>query len=184
VPRPSRGPASAAWREVVVRTGAARTERTLAEAAAGGRQLLLGPFVGEIGYEVEYWIPFLRRALHRHGIPPEQATVMTRGGAALWYRDFAANELDVLSLLTPEEYLPRLEERRATAGDLKQLRWEQLDRDLVALARDRLGDLAVIHPGWMFTRLRGLWFKGDSVDAHWPSLEYRPFEVEPHQDGP
>jgi hypothetical protein len=171
--------ASAVVREVDVRSRARATDRTLSRAARNGEQLLLGPFLGEIGYELEYWIPFLRHRLHRHGIPPEQATVMTRGGAALWYGDFAAGELDILGLMPPDRYLPSLEERRRRAGDLKQLRVDRFDRELVALARERLGPVAVIHPGLMFTRLRGLWFKGVPLDALWPQLEYRPLAVEP-----
>ena len=139
---------------------------------------LLGPFVGEIGYELEYWIPFLRRELRRHGIERDQATVLTRGGAALWYRDFAAHAVDALELLSAEEYLPRLEERRRRAGDLKQLRWEPFDRELVDLARERLGDVDVVHPGYMFTRLRGLWFRGEPIDTLWPQVEYRLLDVE------
>jgi len=171
--------ASSVVREVDVRTRARLTDRILSRAARNGDPLLLGPFLGEIGYELEYWIPFLRRRLHRHGIAPEQATVMTRGGAALWYRDFAAGELDILGLMPPERYLPNLEDRRRRAGDLKQLRVDAFDRELVTLARERLGPVAVIHPGLMFTRLRGLWFKGVPLDALWPQLEYRPMDVEP-----
>jgi hypothetical protein len=170
---------SAVVREVDVRSRARLTEGTLSRAARTGKPLLLGPFLGEIGYELEYWIPFMRRRMHRHGIPPEQATVMTRGGAALWYRDFAAGELDILGLMSPDRYLPSLEDRRRRAGDLKQLRVDRFDRELVALARERLGPVAVIHPGLMFTRLRGLWFKGVSLDALWPQLEYRQMDVEP-----
>ena len=177
--RSSREVASAVRREVDVRSRALATGRVLRRAGRTGMPLLLGPFLGEIGYELEYWIPFLRRELHRHRIPPEQATVMTRGGAALWYRDFAANALDVLELLSPEEYLPRLEERRRRAGDLKQLRVERFDRELVELARGRLGDVAVVHPGLMFARLRGLWFKGEPLDTLWPRVEYRRLDVEP-----
>jgi hypothetical protein len=174
-PRPATNPASAAWREAVVRTQAARTERAL----RSGGPVLLGPFVGEIGYELEYWIPFLRRELRRHGIEREQATVLTRGGAALWYRDFAAHAIDALELLPPEEYLPRLERRRATAGDLKQLRWEPFDRELVDLARGRTGAVTVVHPGYMFTRLRGLWFRNEPIDALWPQVDYRRLDVDP-----
>jgi hypothetical protein len=177
--RSAREVASAVHREIDVRGRALATGRSLRRAARTGSPLLLGPFLGEIGYELEYWIPFLRHELRRHGIPPEQATAMTRGGAALWYRDFAAHALDVLELLSPEEYLPRLEERRRRAGDLKQLRVEQFDRDLVALARQRLGPLAVVHPGFMFTRLRGLWFHGRSLDWLWPQVEYRRLAVPP-----
>jgi hypothetical protein len=177
--RTPREVASAIGREVDVRSRAVGTERALRAAARTGTPLLLGPFLGEIGYELEYWIPFLRRLLREHGIPPEQATVMTRGGAALWYRDFAEHELDVLSLLTPEEYLPRLEERRRQAGDLKQLRLGRFDQELIELARERLGDLAVVHPGLMFTRLRGLWFRDASLETLWPQVEYRRIGVEP-----
>lgn len=171
---------SAVRRELDVRSRAAATERELRAAGREGRRVLAGPFIGEIGYELEYWIPFLRRELRRHGIEPEQVTVMTRGGAALWYRDFAAHALDVLELMPPEEYLPRLEERRRRAGDLKQLRVERFDRELVALANERLGDdLTVLHPGLMFTRLRGLWFKDQPIEEVWPQLEYRRLDVEP-----
>ena len=175
--RSTREVAAAVHRELDVRGRAVATERSLRRAARAGTPLLLGPFLGEIGYELEYWIPFLRRELHRHGITPEQAIVMTRGGAALWYSDIAAGALDVLELLSPEEYLPRLEERRRKAGDLKQLRVEPFDRELVALARERLGGLKVVHPGFMFTRLRGLWFHGRSLDWLWPQVEYRPLAV-------
>jgi hypothetical protein len=175
----SRKLGSAVVREVDVRSRARLTDHTLSRAARNGEPLLLGPFLGEIGYELEYWIPFLRRRLHRHAIPSEQATVMTRGGAALWYSDFAAGELDILGLMPPDRYLPRLEDRRRRAGDLKQLRVDRFDRELVALARERLGRVAVIHPGLMFARLRGLWFKGVPLDALWPQLEYRPMAVEP-----
>jgi hypothetical protein len=181
--RTPREVASAIRREVDVRSRAVATERAVRAAARTGAPLLLGPFLGEIGYELEYWIPFLRRLLREHGIAPEQATVMTRGGAALWYRDFAEHELDVLSLLAPEDYLRRLEERRATAGDLKQLRWQRFDRELAARARERLGDLTVVHPGLMFTRLRGLWFNDAPLETLWPQVQYRRLQVEPGSIG-
>jgi hypothetical protein len=176
-PRSPRELAAVVWREAVVRSSARRTELALRRAARAGGRVLLGPFLGEIGYELEYWIPFMRRELHRHGIDRDQVTVMTRGGAAVWYRDFAAHELDVLELLPPDRYLPLLEDRRTRARDLKQLRVERFDRDLIALAVERLGPVAVVHPSLMFTRLRGLWFKGTPLAELLPRLEYRPLEV-------
>jgi len=171
--------ASAIWREADVRTATARMERDLRRAGRDGSAVLVGPFLGEIGYELLYWIPFLRRELARHRIDPARVTAMTRGGAALWYRDFAAGELDILGLLPPEEYLPRLEQRRARGRDLKQLRRDPFDRELVELARERLGDLVVLHPGLMFDRLRGLWFRGRPLSELWPHVEYRSLEVPP-----
>jgi hypothetical protein len=58
--------ASALDREFDVRSRARLTERSLRRAARTGEQLLLGPYVSEIGHELEYWIPFVRRELHRH----------------------------------------------------------------------------------------------------------------------
>ena len=140
---------------------------------------MLGPFLGEIGYELEYWIPFMRRELRRHEIAPERVTVVARGGAGLWYRDFAANELDILELVPADRYLALLEERRARAGDLKQLRVERFDRQLRALALERLGPATVIHPSLMFARLRGLWFKDTPLAEILPRLEFRQLTVEP-----
>jgi hypothetical protein len=177
--RSPRDVAAAARREIAVRTGARRTEQALARAARGEGRVLVGPFLGEIGYELEYWIPFARRTLHRLGIDRERVTVTTRGGAGLWYRDFAADELDILELVSAERYLPRLEDRRARAGDLKQLRVEDFDRELTALALDRLGPATVFHPSLMFARLRGLWFKGTPLAELLPLLEFRPLEAEP-----
>jgi hypothetical protein len=154
-------------------------ERALARAARAGEPLLLGPWLGEIGYELEYWIPFMRRELRRRGITSDQVTVMSRGGAGLWYRDFADRELDALELVPAERFLPLLEERRNLARDAKQLLVERFDRELVALARERLGQATVIHPSLMFTRLRGLWFKGTPLAEMLPRLEFRTLDVEP-----
>jgi hypothetical protein len=177
--RSPREAAAALRREVDVRGRAFAMERALRRVGRTGEPLLLGPFLGEIGYELEYWIPFLRRELRRHGIPPDRATVMTRGGAAIWYGDFASRALDVLELLPPERYLPKLEERRRQAGDLKQLRVERFDRELVAIARERLGPLTIVHPSLMFARLRGLWFKDRPLAELWPRVEYRPLDLPP-----
>src|SRR5439155_23666535 len=132
----------------------------LAGGAGGGGPLLLGPWLGEVGYELEYWIPFMRRELRCGGIASDQVTVLSRGGAGLWYRGLADRQLDALELVPAERFLPLLEERRKLARDAKQLLVERFDRELVALARKRLGQATVIHPSLMFTRLRGLWFKG------------------------
>ncbi len=170
--------AAAAWREAVVRTSARLTERAMSRAARRGGAVLLGPFLGEIGYELEYWIPFMRRELHRRRIERGHVTVLTRGGAALWYRDFAANELDILDLVPPHRYLPLIEERRARAGDLKQLRVDRFDRELTALALERLGPATVVHPSLMYARLRGLWFKSVPLAELLPRLEFRRLAVD------
>ena len=160
-------------RELAVHATTTATELALRRAAKSGRRVLLGPFLGEVGYELLYWIPFLRRTLARHEIARERVTTLTRGGAGAWYRDFAADDVELFDLVEPDGLVPLIEHRRRRARDAKQLRGDRLDRDLVRLARERVGDAAVLHPSLMFARLRGLWFRGEPLAEALLQLEFR-----------
>jgi hypothetical protein len=143
----------AARRELVWR----RQEAAVARAAREGRRFLVGPFLGEVGFELLYWIPLVRRLLAEHLVPRERVTVLARGGAAAWYRDCAKHSVEVLDLVPPEEYLEELIERRRRAGTTKQFFPDTLDSRLTRLALDRIGDATVVHPLLMYSRLRFLW---------------------------
>jgi len=134
-----------------------RAEAKLARAARRGEPILAGPYLGEVGYELAYWIPFLRRVCREYGILPQRMTVLSRGGAGAWYADFAAREVDVLDLLDPEQYRTGLLARRARSGDAKQLELDRFDRELATAACERIGGAHVLHPRMMYARLRFLW---------------------------
>jgi hypothetical protein len=140
----------AARRELVWR----RREAAVARAARSGRRLLVGPFLGEVGYELLYWIPTVRRLLSEQRVRPELATVLARGGAASWYGDVAGHSVEILDLIPPEDYLPALVERRRRGRGQKQYFPDALDSRLVRLARERIGDAEVVHPLLMYSRLR------------------------------
>jgi hypothetical protein len=142
--------ARAARRELVWR----RHEASVARAARQGRRLLVGPFLGEVGFELLYWIPVVRRLLAEHGVPPERVTVLTRGGAGSWYRDCAEHSIDVLDLIPPDRYLEELVERRRRGGDAKQFFPDPLDSRLAGQAIERTGGAALVHPLLMFSRMR------------------------------
>ena len=46
--------------------------------------LIVGPWTGEVGYELLYWIPFVRWALTACRVSPERVIVVSRGGTASW----------------------------------------------------------------------------------------------------
>ena len=140
----------AARRELVWR----RREAAVARAAREGRRLLVGPFLGEVGYELLYWIPAVRRLLSQHRVAPERVTVLARGGAASWYRDCASHGVEILDLIPPEEYLPAVVERRRRGGGQKQFFPDALDSRLVRLALAQTGDAEIVHPLLMYSRLR------------------------------
>src|SRR5215468_11398604 len=61
--------------------------RTLRTAVNGTAPIIVGPWLSEVGYEVLYWVPFLRWFSDRYHVDPSRLTVVSRGGVAGWYRD-------------------------------------------------------------------------------------------------
>ena len=160
-------------RELAVHARTTATELALRRAARSGRRVLVGPFLGEVGYELLYWVPFVRHTLGRLGIPREQVTTLTRGGAGAWYRDFAADEVELFDLVAPEQLVRGVSERRRRARDAKQLRGDRFDRELVRRATERIGAATLLHPSLMFARLRGLWFRDEPLAATLAQLDFR-----------
>ena len=142
--------AGAVRRELVSRRAEAEVDRASRE----GRRLLVGPFVGEVGFELLYWIPVVRRILAEHGVGPERVTALSRGGAGAWYGDLAGRSVEILDLVPPERYLAELVDRRRRTGDAKQFFSDELDERLAREAAARDGDAAVVHPLLMFSRMR------------------------------
>jgi hypothetical protein len=140
------------------------------EAAAAGGDVVVGPWTGEVGFELMYWIPFLGW-LASHGLSGERVVVVSRGGAGLWYRHLTSRYVDILDLMTPEEF------RERTAGKKKQYdHRREFDVELVAKARERLGlaDGPVVHPSAMFRLFSGLWRRRAGVDLVESFTSFRP----------
>ena len=62
------------------RADAAAALAALASLARGREPIIAGPWLAEVGYEVLYWIPFLRWFCDAHGVPRERLIVLSRGG--------------------------------------------------------------------------------------------------------
>ena len=131
-----------------------RHEAAVRRGAQAGRNFLVGPFLGEVGFELLYWIPVVRRVLAENGVERDRVTVLTRGGAGAWYEDVAAHTLDALDLVPPEVFLGELIERRRRAAGAKQLFGDPFDSKLARLALDRVGEAARVHPLVMHSRMR------------------------------
>jgi hypothetical protein len=136
-----------------------RMERGLARAGRTGTRVVVGPWLSEIGFEVLYWIPLLRRLLQRSGVRPAQVTAISRGGAGDWYAGLADGYVDAHDLMDQNEYLAGQESRVDAAGDEKQMQVTALDREL--WRRAGLGDATVVHPLVMYSRLR-YWWAGEA----------------------
>ena len=119
----------------------------------GDADVIAGPWTGEVGFELMYWIPFLAWLVDQ-GLRGQRIVVVSRGGAGLWYRHLSSRYVDILDLLTPDEF------RERTAGKKKQYdSRREIDKELLKKTRDRLGlnDVEVLHPAAMFRLFVGLW---------------------------
>jgi hypothetical protein len=76
----------------------------LRRALVDGTPIIVGPWTDEVGYELLYWIPFVRWVVDTWQIPREQLLVISRGGPSSWYGDLAYRYADVFSLVTLDEW--------------------------------------------------------------------------------
>jgi hypothetical protein len=135
--------------ELVLQEASIRADARLRLLARRPGPVIAGPWISEIGFEVLYWIPLLRRL----GIERERVTAITRGGAGAWYGDIAARTVDVFDHIAPDE-LRALHAERARAGTVKQLRTGPLERRLLEAAG---GGATVISPTLMYALFAPLW---------------------------
>jgi len=135
-------------------------ERDLERALSGQRPILAGPWLSEVGYEVLYWVPFLRWVTRAYRIPPERLIVMSRGGTHSWYRDFASRYVEVFDHVKPVNL-----SARASAGSLKQRDTSDDDDRLVRRAVEGLGvhDVNVLHPSLMFRWFAPFWSGQEAI---------------------
>jgi len=151
-------------------------DREIAALAATTRPIVVGPWLAEVGYEVLYWIPFLRWFQDAFGIPPDRLIVVSRGGMESMYRDFAAGYVDIFDLTTPPQLAARNAQRRSEGegGGQKQSATSILDEELVAAVRSTrgLGEVAVCHPSLMFRLFRNVWHGNLPFDLLWRRTRY------------
>ena len=151
-------------------------DQDIARLAAGRHPIVAGPWLTEVGYEVLYWIPFLRWFQDAFGITRDRLVVVSRGGMEAAYREIAASYVDIFDVMTPAELAARNAERRSSGegGGQKQSSASSLDDELLAAARSRLGlsTAAVCHPSLMFRLFRNVWHGNLPFDLLWRRTRY------------
>lgn len=117
------------------------------------RRILVGPWAGEVGFELLYWIPFLTWALNGRGIDPDRLLVVSRGGTGLWYRHLTPHYADALTLMSPAEY------RQRTEHSKKQRQWGAFDAEVLRGVRARYGRVRfdLLHSQMMVRLFQPIW---------------------------
>jgi len=125
----------------------------LSRIARSDRPILVGPWTGEIGFELLYWIPFVRWAAEKFGLASERLVIVSRGGTQAWYAGLGSRYVDALSLVTADAF------RTATEAVKKQRTMGRFDRQLLRRVSAQLGDPrpALLHPALMYSLFMPYW---------------------------
>jgi hypothetical protein len=173
--RLARRNARAGERREILRDVAA-LERELDRIGSSRAPIVAGPWLAEVGYEVLYWVPFLRWFADAYRIPPERLAVVSRGGVGHWYAPFAANYVELFDLLGPAELTALNDARRQASegGGRKQTTISGQDEGLLRRIRRerRLNDGPTLHPSLMFRLFRHVWYGTLPFDFFWDRTRY------------
>ncbi len=163
VPAALKPMAAGAWRTWISYAVTSELRRM----AGSGRPVVVGPWLGEVGFELLYWRPFLEWAVDACGFDRTRLLVVSRGGPAAWYGRVSTRYRDAFEFLTPDGLARMSQERVAAFGEQKQVRLTSAEADLVArvASAEGLAHPEVLHPGLMFRLFNPFWW--GHADESW-----------------
>lgn len=152
--------------------------RELRAVAAGQDPIIVGPWLSEVGYEVLYWVPFVRWFAHQYRVDPRRLVVVSRGGVGAWYADVTQRYVELLELFEPDDFARRNRERQAS-GDQKQLSAADFDSAILRRleVRDGVKGGRVLHPSLMFRLLRRFWLGNATLEYALQHLRFAPLSA-------
>ena len=130
-----------------------RVMRRVARMARSSRPVVVGPWSGEVGFELLYWVPFVTWMLKQAEVSPDRVLVISRGGTEHWYAHLGGRYADILSQVTPDEFRERTEVAR------KQRTIGAFDRQVLRHAmRDAgINGAVLVHPDLMYRLFYPFW---------------------------
>lgn len=161
----------------------AEARRAVDRLAWTGGPIVAGPWLSEVGFELLYWVPFLRWVRDHRPDLADRLVILSRGGVAHWYEGISSTYVDVFDLIGLDEFVRGQAEARALNRGQKQFLVLDWERALVARAAARLGlgKVEVLHPSLMYQVVRQLGKVG-SVPRMQQIASYR--LIAPPEPGP
>lgn len=134
--------------------GDARLYEALDAVVKGSGPIVVGPWTGEVGFELLYWVPFVEWVRTRWRVSSDRLVIVSRGGTAPWYGITGARYTDVFSLMSPAAFRDRTDPHAHKQRDVSAL-----DRQIVdgVQARLGIGDVTLLHPRLMYRHFAPFW---------------------------
>lgn len=125
--------------------------------AASRHPILVGPWRSEVGFELLYWIPFLRHLREQYDISRDRLITIGRGGSAAWYD--TAGSADLYERMSVEEARTLSIQASQQTGSMKQNASPAWERHVCALTAQGLGltKYHVLSPSWMYQLVAPFW---------------------------
>jgi hypothetical protein len=122
-------------------------------------RIVVGPWMSELGFEVLYWIPFLRWLAEAYELEPSRLVAVSRGGVGHLYADVCASYVEIFDHMEVDEFRRLVEQRWADEGGQKQTRLGPWDEAVLTAAGAELGwsGEPVVHPSLMYRLFRSYW---------------------------
>lgn len=153
----------------------------VAELAAGEGTVVAGPWLAEVGYELLYWIPFLRWAVETEPALRRRLVAVSRGGVHSWYEGLADTYVELYERFEPERLESIRERGSAAAGGLRK-QMAPASTDAEVLAALPLGEgYELLHPSVMFGAFRQ-WLKRPNAKPE--TLPFRFAPLSPPRGAP
>lgn len=157
-------------------------ERQIRVITASDRPIVVGPWLAEVGFEVLYWIPFLRWLAERFSLPADRLTAVSRGGVSSWYAGLCDRYVDVLDLFSSEGFRARAETQRRASHTRKQVSIGDFDARVLESLRRRTEyrSIDVLHPSFMYGSFRSFWLGKEPFSSAVDRLRFRRFQRPEH----
>jgi hypothetical protein len=138
------------------------------------RPIVVGPWCGEVGFELLYWIPFVQWLVERARIEGQRLVVVTRGGAGVWYRGLTNRGVEIFDLISADAF-------RDHAATWKQHQISAFDRQLLAgaIAAAGVRRARLLHPQVMYRLLTAYWKSAAVLEPIGAFLRYGPLPPPP-----
>ena len=123
------------------------------------RRIVVGPWMSELGFEVLYWIPFLRWLTTAFSLDPDRLVAVSRGGVGHLYEDVCGSYVEIFDHLEVDQFRGLVERRWSDEGGQKQTRFGPWDQEVLTAAAAELeweGE-PVVHPAMMYRLFRRYW---------------------------
>ncbi len=136
--------------------------------------IFLGPWLGEVGPELQYWIPFIQNLLKRDLLKRQKIIVVSRGGTETWYANITSNYIDLFDHLSQGEYQKIRSE--VLKNSQKQVNIHPMERLLIdnIAKHEKITSYHLIHPSFMWKTIVRWLQEKITLDKMIYTLDFQP----------